>query len=232
MHDLSALYVKTGDATIFPNEVYNDPEFDTAYIRTKFHPAIYDHIVWNPENKHIVKFDEERNKVLKPAWLAAIKKYPGTYLANRWETFLYFLRIRNYSGITYYNPWIADNEFGYSINGNRPSYKLYTKLMDKQKNAFYFNIWFWGLVNIILFAGVRMIRDSAHKFIYTCILLSGILYLLPYYLLITVDTDFRYVYWMCLCCIMAIIYLLLIRRQQQLLNNNTISTQQPGKPHG
>lgn len=211
MHDLSAMYVTTGEQ-VFPESAYRDPDFDTAYIRKNFHPAIYDHIAWNKDNKAIVKRDDKRASDLKAAWLNAIKSYPMRYISNRWETFLYFLHIKHYSEIIYFHPYISDNPLGYKTNPDKLLYDIYFDAMCRQRHAFYFNAWFWLSVNIVLFYGIIFIHNKRHKFLYSCILISGLAYFLPYFFLITNDSDFRYVYWTCISCVAAVIFLIASRR--------------------
>src|SRR5690606_33171495 len=45
-HDLAAVFVKTGD-NVFPDYLYKNPQFDTAYIRSHYNPLDVTALLWN-----------------------------------------------------------------------------------------------------------------------------------------------------------------------------------------
>jgi hypothetical protein len=208
MHDLTAMMVKTGK-DVFPAIMYQNPQFDTAYIRSQFHPAIYDQVWWNAENKQLVILNDSVDAALHNAWLKMIRTDTRQYLENRWETFVYFLRIKQHTPLMFMFPWIHPNEFGYIVKEERVMYRLFHMYMEAQEGAFYMQTWFWAVLNIILFAFVRVIKNKKLRVVYMSLLVSSILYLLPQYFLVTADKEFRYIYWVCLACTLSLMVLVL-----------------------
>ncbi|MCB0701037.1 MAG: hypothetical protein KDC11_14390, partial [Chitinophagaceae bacterium] len=207
MHDLSGIYVETGD-DVFPPELYKRLHgFDTSYIRAHFHTATNDMLWWNNDNVPMVPPpDAEMDAVLKGAWWNGIKKHPATYIANRLDGFWYYLRIKvrpQASNMTFYK-WIHPNEYGLELKPNRLRDTI-GRWIDNSRNLFYMQAWFWMLMNILLFIPLSRIRDKGYKYIIASLLLSSLLFRLPQVFIYQTDTDFRYFYWTCIACTFAAI---------------------------
>jgi len=212
LQDLAGLQVRS-HINAFPAAMYSRPGFDTAYLTQHYHPSTADHLMWNPDNKVFIDRSDEEAIMLREAWLKAIQAYPAEYLKNRWQTFAYFLRIKdNTTKVQYYFPWIQPNNYGISINEGNPLYHGYKKYMNVFEGLFIFKPWFWAVVNLLLFVFIPFIKDKGYRFIYICLASSSLLYFLPQFLFVMNDIDFRYIYWVCLACMLAVMVGLLGRK--------------------
>lgn len=208
MLDLTGIFVKTGE-NVFPAVLYEEPKFDTAYLRQKYHPATFDNIWWNADDKvALSRNDDEMSAALKAAWVHAIAKHPGIYLKNRMKGVLYYLRIRNREdNFMYHFRWMQPNDLGLTFNDNILT-EVFLKPVDIQKRMPYMRPWFWFCLNLILCGAVPAIKRREYRFSVAALAFSGLLYLLPSFLAFQVDTDFRYFYWNCFACTIACIIFL------------------------
>jgi hypothetical protein len=207
LQDLSGIFVKTSQ-NVFPAFLYQNPVFDTAYIRANFTTATFDDIA---EKKDIFQ-EPDSFKVLEKAWKHAIIQHPVTYFSNRYDGFLYFLRIKNRANtpFNYYCYYTTPNEFGFEVRTN-PVYNAMLWSMKKQENMWYMKPWFWALLNVVLLCFVRAIKDKKYQLTISVLGASSLFYLLPQILIFQIDTDFRYFYWNCVACLLALIILLSYR---------------------
>jgi hypothetical protein len=220
LHDLTNIYVATGD-NVYPPVLYTNPNFDTAYLRYKHHPATLDHIWWNGDGKTLLPSSgDEITRELKRAWVSAILKHPGVYLEYRYYGFLYFLgiRIRDKEAEYWpYFPWVQPNDLGIEKKWTILT-DWFIKPLSYQRNMFYMEGYFWFFLNIVLAAGLVLIRKGVLRTMYTALTLSGLCYLLPQFLIFQVDRDFRYFYWNCIACTLAVCILLVSRSKHIDIN--------------
>ena len=214
LHDLTGIYTVTGK-NVFPPVLFKTNKLDTAYLRDKYHPATFDDIWWNSDNKILLPDTNKTvSKDIKHAWWSAIKQHPDVYINNRWEGFLYYLRIKKRSDFycNYYMYMYPDpNEYGYTPRSNHFFYNFYHKMMVAQKDMFYMKAWFWMMLNLVMIVFIPLFRDQKLRIYYSCIMLSGLFYKLPDIFVFQVDTDYRYFYWNTIVCCIGIL-LLSIRR--------------------
>jgi hypothetical protein len=217
IHDMAGIWIKTGD-NVFPSELYAQPAFDTANIRSKYHPATYDMLWWNEHGVPALDLNNDAiTAKMNDAWRVAITQHPFTYVSNRWEGLLYFLRIKKRSDEFYYCvPWIPENQYGLKVKGG-PLYDAFIKTINLQKNMPYMRPWFWFILNILLVAGV-FADLGIYKRFYMGLVLSGLLYILPQFFISQTDTDFRYVYWNCIACALALIMLVASRTNKKTVS--------------
>lgn len=210
LQDLSGIYVKTGQ-NVFPSFLYQNAEFDTAYIRAHFSTASFDHIWWNKDNKHIFVLPDSI-AVLQKAWLNAISKHPLTYLHNRYDGYLYFLRVKKRTDVYFDYYWytVQPSEFNFHEPGNRVFRKM-KELMKAQGRMPYMKPWFWLLLNILLLVPAFFVKGQRIFLPLLLLLLSPLLYLLPQFFVYQIDTDFRYFYWNCIACTLSGIILICVR---------------------
>jgi len=95
---------------------------------------------------------------------------------------------------------------------------VFSVYISAGKDLFYFQPWFWLLLNIAMFAMAPFMRDKALRICFICLLASALLYLLPQFFLASTDKDLRYSYWGCIAMPVAVLLFFLSRRQ-------------PGNPH-
>ncbi|PZF74188.1 hypothetical protein [Taibaiella soli] len=203
LQDLSGIFVHTNQ-NVFPDFMYDpDANFDTAYIRTHFTTATFDDI-W--ARNMIV--DGDSVAVLKHSWQKAVKENFPLYLRNRYDGFLYFLRIKNRPNVklTYYWFFATPNQFQFAVrhNGLLDAMERSVKL---QANFIYMKPWFWLLVNVLLFPLAFRMKRGKMQLPFLMLLISSLFYLLPQFFIYQIDTDFRYFYWNCVAVSLAAILL-------------------------
>ena len=207
LHDMAAVFVQTGEP-VYPPQLFENNTFDTTAIKEKYHPATYDMLWWNQHGQPIHEDlnNEEKTYLLQNAWINTITAHPFLYLSNRWESFLYFLRLKKRSDdFTYYISWISDNKFGLQVKGGRV-HDTFIRSVTIHKQMPYMRPWFWFFLNIILLAFIQF--AGKNRAFYIAILLSSLMYVLPQFFISQTDTDFRYMYWNCIACSLALIILI------------------------
>jgi len=203
LQDLSGIYTHTNQQ-VFPRFLLEEPSFDTAYIRTHFTTATFDDI-WE---RNMVVNDDSAG-VLKDYWETAVKRNFPLYLKNRYDGFLYFLRIKHRPNVdlTYYWYFVTPNNFQRSVRRN-----LLLDTMENtirlQANFIYMKPWFWLLLNVLLIPLAFALKRNNMRIPFLMLLLSSLCYLLPQFFIYQIDTDFRYFYWNCVACSLAMILLL------------------------
>ncbi|WP_276134245.1 hypothetical protein [Polluticoccus soli] len=215
LHDLAGIFVRTGD-NVYPQLSYSESSFDTSYLRQHYRAATYDNIFWNKDSKMKWNYpDSTYAAELQKAWGAAVKKHPGAYLSHRFESFLYFLKIKT-GPEKYYSAffWIHENPYGFELKRNFLWYVFVYPVLA-QGIMFYMKPWFWLLLCIVLLTRTSAIHNRKLQTPYIVLLTSALLYILPQFFISQTDTEFRYVYWSCIACALAaIIYLFRSRLQQ------------------
>ncbi|MBS1586572.1 MAG: hypothetical protein JSS82_13615 [Bacteroidetes bacterium] len=214
MYDLTGIYNATGD-NVFPSFLYQNPRFDTAYLRTHYIPATFDDIWWNADSVEVIpEGTKEVSVALKAAWLSAIKKHPAAYMANHADGFLYYLRLKRRNiNFHYYFPYACAELPGYQ-KGRDYCGEIPFEAISFQSFMPYMAPWFWFFVNFILLLFIPFVAKGVHRWLYIALCLSGIFYQLPSFFVYQTDTDFRYFYWNCICCSLALIILIGMRRAE------------------
>lgn len=202
MSDLTACFIQT-HKNVYPELLYENPNFDTNYIRANYDPARIDNLIWC--DKNLIVRNKATAEALKTAWIQTIIESPGSYIKNRYIQFLYFAHIKEKNESAYFVPWVLPNTYGFHVNENSKFYRGFTKYMRAQKNYFYFKPLFWILLNIALFALIPFIKDETGNIYFTGLITSSLLYLVPMFFLVTTDADFRYLYWGCIACTAALL---------------------------
>lgn len=220
LQDLTSIYVSSND-NVFPDVLYTNPKFDTAYLRYKHHPATFDQIWWNNDGKTLLP---DTNAVVtnrvKKAWESAIIKHPGVYLKQRYYGFLYFLRIRvkdKESDYMPYFPWVQPNDLGIEKKWTGLT-ATFINPIAYQKDMFYMSGYFWFFLNIVLVPALVFMRKDIFRTVYAALTLSGLFYILPQFFIFQVDADFRYFYWNCIACTLSLFVLIVAKHQQHLDN--------------
>ncbi|MGN6568547.1 MAG: hypothetical protein ACTHJ0_11370 [Flavipsychrobacter sp.] len=208
LEDITGIYAKTGQSYFTPY-VLTGPAFDPNRLRTQYNTATFDDLWEDYNGKALLPdMDDSSVKDLQKAWLHAIVAHPFTYINNRADGFLYYLRVKNRTPLHYYYPYIDPNPYGFVFKWNLAS-KLLLKPIAFQKDIFYMRPWFWFLLSVILLFFMKKIRNTAYRKYYILLATSGILYLLPQFLVYQTDTDLRYFYWnilspaLCVCLLIA-----------------------------
>ncbi|XZF15759.1 hypothetical protein ACTHGU_06455 [Chitinophagaceae bacterium MMS25-I14] len=203
LHDLTAIYRATGE-NVYPAFLYRQQGFDTAYLRKKYDPATFDEIIANNDGVTVLTDENQDSfRVLKRAWVTAVRKHPLIYLRHRTLGFLYYLRILNSK-----RPCCAvylhsdANPFGFVYQPGVISGHI-LQLITAQENMFYMRPWFWLLLAVLLLM-LSWKRKSVYRIPSLVLLSSGILYQVPYFFISPTDTDFRYCYWTVVACVTTV----------------------------
>ncbi|WEK34612.1 MAG: hypothetical protein P0Y53_19165 [Candidatus Pseudobacter hemicellulosilyticus] len=204
LHDIAGIYVKSGQDH-FPAFVKAHPGFDTAYLKANYTTATLDNLYWNEEHKFsFPALDEATEPLIRKAWKESITAHPGTYLANHWDGFLYFLRIKKRTWFVTQHALVTTNDFGISYKPDLFG-RFLIKAVKIHSGLPWMRPWFWLLMNLVmLFAGYRMAAGVARKAI---LVLTGssLAYLLAQFFIFQVDTEFRYFYWNCLAVFVSML---------------------------
>lgn len=212
LHDLVSFEV-LGNVRVYPEIMYRNPGFDTAYIRGHSHPATSDHLWWNPDGKVLIHATKEVVDEMGVAWKHAIKTYPGIYLHNRYITFLYFLHIRKSPyELQVSFPWVAPNDYCIVQPPRNFLREAFDVSLNAIKSSFIFLPWFWLLLNFVLCALVFRMREKTLRFIFACLMCSTLFYVLPQFFLASTDKDLRYIYWQCIGVCLAVIVFAIERK--------------------
>ena len=206
MHDLAGVYVTAGK-NYLPAFIRQYPGFDTAYLKSHFTTATFDDLYWNEEHKiSFPPLNDSLLPVVRQAWINCITRNPGVYLLNRWDGFLYYLRIKKRTWIVTLHAEVSPNNFGIRFSGNLIS-RFFIKIIKIQKGLPYMRPWFWLIVNLIsLVTGFYIYHAVIRKVVWV-LSLSSLLYLAPQFFIFQVDTDFRYFYWNCVSLFICIYFL-------------------------
>lgn len=208
MYDLTAEFMDTHH-DVYPASFYKYNGFDTNYIKAHYDPACIDNLLWNTDNVKIRPTHRADIKALRRAWVYNILTSPEDYFNIRYNEWLYYLHIKQGNELQYFFPWIHPNPYGLKINESSILYKNYVDFMWAQKKMFYFKPLFWILLNVFLFAGIPILRNKMTRILYSGLVTSSLLYMLPLFFMIATDKDFRYIYWVCIACATALIILLI-----------------------
>jgi hypothetical protein len=205
-HDLAGLFVRY-NKNYFPEALYHNPDFDTAYIRIHYNPIDVTVLLWNPDNKQIIRDIDgyNVNDELKKAWLHMLKKEPVLYFKHRLYIYEYFLTLKKKDNLQYHFAWVEPNPYGFKLKDNNSLYTYYAESMIGLDDKIYFQVWFWVLLNVLLFPLAFLLKNKVHRLYYLCIVSAGFLYTLPQFMVANTVRDFRYIYWSCLACILSIL---------------------------
>lgn len=212
LHDLTGIYAKTGK-DVYPQVLYTNPGFDTAYLRSKYHPATFDDIWWNGDGKTLLPDTSQLvTDAVAKGWKRAIKENPSVYLHNRRDGFLYYLHIKQRSDFycNFYMEMYPDpKSLGYDLRPRYESflYKAYKAMLQAQAKTFYMQAWFWMLTNLLLLCCIPLLKYTKLKNAFIVLVLSGILYKLPDFFVYQSDIDYRYFYWNSIACTIAVLLL-------------------------
>lgn len=207
-HDITGIYKETG-ISYFPEKLVQSSKVDTAGYKDLYHTATFDNLWWGEHASVKFKdFTQEEINNLRSSWLKATKNHPATYLQNRWDGFLYYLRIKKRRpDYTPYYVWIHPNDYGFNINEDG-LYKFVTGKVNSASGSFTMRPWFWLLMNILLFIPITFLKNSIEKNLVVTLLFSSLMYLIPHFFVYQVDTDFRYFYWTCIAVSFSFMFLI------------------------
>ncbi len=184
-----------------PACITSHPTFNYNKTLALYTPATIDHIYWSPDAL-IPSPTEELNACVSKQWVTTISKYPGLYLANRADGFLYYLRIKKRFKADEYSNAFIDIDPQNPLHLTQKNSRVRNTIKEAYRimgRACLFDPWLWLLLNICAFgftiAKFRKSGTSALQ-VLACVQLSGIIFLLSQVLIYQHDQDFRYNYWL------------------------------------
>jgi len=203
--DLSGISMLSGE-NLFPPAINNYHLFNLDTLFSKYTPASIDDIYWPENHQSIFPYpNDSLDNAVTGSYRSAILHHPFLYLENRFNGFLYYLRIRKrFSSDEYWNvaafTILPNNSLGLRMENT----KLKTRIIAAYGHfyrTFIFDPWFWLLLNmggLALFTR-RYVKRPASESLYwlthAIIQLSGILFTFSQLLIYQHDRDFRYNYW-------------------------------------
>ncbi len=210
--DITGISKHTG-VNYLPASITHTAVFDSARLMQMYTPVTFDNIYWNEgETKPamIPGPDEALNNDVAAAWKKAVWEHPFIYLENRWEGFLYYLRIHHrFKPAEYWNVTLKvapENPMHFHKPHNSHSSRFALMFLD---DTVFFDPWFWLVLNIgfliYYYIQFRKKRCMACKTI-ALIQLSGVLYMLSQFPVYQHDRDFRYNYWNVIVFMIGIVY--------------------------
>jgi hypothetical protein len=220
LQDLSGIYVKTGK-NYFPSFIRQYPGLDMNYLRSNFTTATIDNLYYE-ERMSFPPLNDRNRTMIRRAWINSILDNPVTYLQNRWDGFLYFLRIKKRTWFVVLHAEVSPNNLGVRFKRNFIS-DLFLEPVRFQSWMFYMRPWFWLIVNIVTLIAAFFIYEEAVRRVVGILAISSLLYLAAEFFIFPVDTDFRYFYWNCLSLFICIAFLL-SGRGLRILNKNKSSS--------
>lgn len=211
--DIAGITCKTG-VNYFPGCITSHPDYRHDTVMALYSPASIDHIYW-PEGggSFVPRVDAGLNACISEAWAGAIMAHPLVYIANRFEGFLYYLRIKKrFDDDQYWNTalWIdPNNPLGLKREHNPHADYLLQK-WNSFNGSVFFDPWFWLLLNMVFFMiclwNYRRTGSYGYK-IMACVQLSGVLFMLSQFPVFQHDRDFRYNYWNVFVFVLGFVFL-------------------------
>jgi len=193
--DLAAIHVLTGRtyAAKYLLDRYRDPETAAAFYRQY-------HGLWRIMDMYQRVDNPAALRELRREWLRAIVENPRAYLAHRGNaiarSFGWRVRVWGYRRFDTDSP---ENTAGLT----QPDSALRGIIQDQQmrvRDLFFMKPWFWSAANVALSlaAAILLLRGGdrlRHAVLpHAAMLWSGLLLLLPW-LLVCLDVDARFTYW-------------------------------------
>jgi hypothetical protein len=211
MMDLAGITLKTGK-NYFPSCVTNYSGFNLDSVKANYTPATIDNLYWPSTGIAPIPNspDSTLTACVKAQWQKAVTEQKGTYIANRMEGYLYYLRLNHrYEKKDYWNAIVWTDPSGPFKDNRRPSSVAGAFTMGSFSNTFFFDPWFWLLLNIAGFIyyllAYRRSGWSVHM-VLLMVQLSGVLYTLSQFPVFQHDRDFRYNYWNVIVFIIGFVY--------------------------
>ncbi len=216
--DLAGLSVRT-DRSFFPDEFFTpDEPMTIEEIRAIYHPHTAIALHWQTtkaEKQRRFRWEPtpERVRMLRQAWLQAVREEPLTYLKQRTELFLAHLGLLEntpYRSLEFFVWANVDGKklYYYPYRGptmfDMPHTRWLVENLAGLSRGMLFKPWPYLLLTLALTATAAIRRPRAN--VPTLLLgASSIAYLLPYWF-IGLSAEFRYLWW---CVVVACLQLAL-----------------------
>ncbi|KQV44876.1 hypothetical protein ASD07_20250 [Duganella sp. Root336D2] len=134
---------------------------------------------------------------LRDSWIKAIKDYPRSYLAHRWDNFLSLLRIGQSTAAYVANPLVVENEFGIKFNANEIS-----DFFDKEPSAHPWIFYPWLYVLLTFISAAVLFLNKKHRLLAAVISGSSLTFIAAHFF-IAPASDFRYLYYSYFCALIV-----------------------------
>jgi hypothetical protein len=190
-------------------ESVKDSAYNFDLVLQKMRPATMDDVYWHTPS--LMKGpDSMRAEEVRTCWKKLIKRHPFSYLKNRLNGYLYYLRIRkSYPNSGYWNvSFIIDKDEQFRLEPNPNQIRtLLEKCYVALSKVGFFEPWLWLLTNLA--ACIVLLRRSLrwksnYLFGHAMVQLSAFLYTLSQLPVYQFDRDFRYFYWNVVAVLFAI----------------------------
>jgi hypothetical protein len=155
----------------------------------------------NEKERNYIK--DQHGQVIRD-WLSVVTKHPLAYMRYRVSVFAIFL-FPDMSRMYIYQDGVVDNDIGIAP----PSYLnralgAYINGFAKTNFAFIFQPWFWFIVLLLIVYYTYRQKRTIERSVVLAAAVSGLLYGLLY-VIATVATDYRYIYWLVLAALFCMV---------------------------
>jgi hypothetical protein len=206
---------KLSGENLMPECITTYDGYNEEKIFRGYSPSSIDLLYWPPDNSSLFPHPTAAlDQCLISAWRKAILQHPFLYLKNRFDGFLYYLRIKkNYKPTEYWNVavWMEKNDRIKEPGSPwTPLTSKMVSLWSKLSRIHFYDPWLWLVMNSVLFVlfVTRYMKQKIAKYkMSAAIQLSAILYSLGMFPVYQNDRDFRYTYWNVMVAIIGTIYL-------------------------
>jgi hypothetical protein len=208
MHDLAAL-----GCARHPERVMVPQQFLTVHSNEQRVCAAYAAGIADPlffPSDAPFRFNQAGTEDLVREWLASVRSNPIAYLEHRTKFYLAFLRVGQSHGDYLIHAQIDTNDLGLEHRPNAVSVALLKYTMSFSSTPFV-KPWFWLSALLVILA----VSASQRHWLASAVLLSGLLYLLPYYF-VGLAPSFRYAYWSIWACLIGVAVLIAVHRATPL----------------
>lgn len=220
LYDLTGIACAGDDAHI--PEAYRAPTASAPGPCDHYDPDQVDTLFFRPDSPLRISYDAAAYGELRTTWLTTVVEHPASYLAHRARVFAGVLGLRPISDNDRLlrQPHMQPNPWGFAFSSNRLS-RAYDTATDMLGRAGLFKgiLWF-GLAVVLISPCLRARNRTSPEL---ALLVSAILYLLPYFFL-ALAPNYRFIYWTVLATSAA--GALLLSRWLGYLSNGRNSIQQ------
>jgi hypothetical protein len=131
-----------------------------------------------------------------------VRRYPGAWLAHRWETFRALLGLQGGPAFYPYHAAVDPNPWGFRVETGGAAYRALAAVREAARDGIAFRGWFW--LALAAAAGVLGAARARRDPVPLSIALSGLAYALGY-ALVSVSAEFRYLCWTALSSSAAVL---------------------------
>nr|VFK11750.1 MAG: hypothetical protein BECKLPF1236B_GA0070989_102412 [Candidatus Kentron sp. LPFa] len=206
LYDIAGISAISG-GDYFPEYIKSFKGYDIEKIKNGYGHGSANNLIYSVEPLLPLSNDSLSQTELKSSWLASILHEPLAYLEHRWAVFSFLMEKKLYS-----QERVQSNEdrmslfkrtnvntdkinvVGVDFPGYLSSRRFINKTHSYALGSIIYSGWFWLSILIVQMVSCAFLEKSPFRFVLFTIALSGVLYILPYFV-VSPASSFRYLYW-------------------------------------